>query len=105
MQKALVLAAVLAVFAGGSVATAHRPSSDGGPAKRDCGTITGVSKFGPVGVGASGVRCRIARRVARGSVKGATFTRWRCTGRRTRFGHCHGRGIREGAKVHWYAAE
>jgi hypothetical protein len=101
----LVAAAALAVLGSGSVATAHLPGSDGGPAKRNCGVITGVSKYGSVGVGATRVRCRVARRVARGSVRRETFPRWRCTGKGTRFGHCHGRGAYEGAKVHWYAAE
>jgi hypothetical protein len=31
------------------------------------------------------------------------FERWRCTGKGTRFGHCHGRGIRRGGIVHWFA--
>jgi len=105
MKKLLVLMTVVAVFGGSAVATAHRPGSDGGTAKKDCGVLKNVSEFGPVGVGATRVKCRIARRVARGSVKGQSFSRWRCTGENTRFGHCHGRGIREGAKVHWYAAE
>ena len=95
---------VLLVLALAASASAHRPGSDGGTAKRGCGTITGVSEFGPVGVGATKVRCRVARRVARGSVKGETFARWRCTGRGTRFGHCHRRG-NSTRRVHWYAAE
>ena len=105
MRILTFLTLALLALALATSASAHRPGSDGGPAKRDCGTLTGVSEFGPVGVGATKVRCRIARRVARGSVTNETFTRWRCTGRGTRFGHCHGRGIREGATVHWYAAE
>ena len=103
MRKLTFLIIVLTLALATSV-SAHRPGSDGGAAKRDCGTITGVSDFGPVGVGATKVRCRTARRVARGSVKGETFARWRCTGRGTRFGHCHRRG--DGTRlVHWYAAE
>jgi hypothetical protein len=104
MKKLLVLFAVAALFGGSTIAAAHRPDSDGGAAERDCGVITGVSKFGPVGVGATDVRCRKARRIARGSVKGESFARWRCTGEGTRFGHCHRRGERR-VKVHWYAAE
>ena len=96
-----VAAVTFVVLVGG--AQAHAPGSDGGPAQRGCGSISGVSSYGPVGVGATRTTCRIARIVARGSVQGQRFSRWRCTGRNTRFGHCHGRGIRAGAIVHWYA--
>ena len=84
-------------------AVAHAPGSDGGPTARGCGVLNNVSSFGPVGVGATRVGCSIAREVASGSVRGKRFERWRCTGLRTRFGHCHGRGIRTGARVAWYA--
>jgi hypothetical protein len=90
-------------FALAAPAVAHAPGSDGGPAKRNCGSLGRISSQGPVGVGATDVSCRTARRVARGSVRGQTFERWRCTGRLTRFGHCHGAGTRRGAVVHWYA--
>ena len=85
-------------------ASGHRPGSDGGGGEKSCGVLENASPRGPVGVGATDVSCRIARRVARGSVRGESFTRWRCTGKRTRFGHCHGRGTREGSSVHWFAA-
>ena len=84
-------------------ALAHRPGSDGGPTARGCGVLNGISSFGPVGVGATRVGCSIARQVAAGSVRRKRFTRWRCTGLGTRFGHCHGRGVRSGARVAWYA--
>ena len=98
---ALALAFLLALPAS---PLAHAPGSDGGPARRSCGVLKGVSRHGPVGVGATRVSCSIARQVAKGSVRGRRFERWRCTGRRTRFGHCHGRGIRRGGVVHWFAA-
>lgn len=79
-----------------------RPGSDGGRSQYACGALSGVSSYGPVGVGATYVTCAIAREVAAGSVRGQRFDRWRCTGRGTRFGHCHGRGIRAGGTVHWY---
>ena len=82
---------------------AHAPGSDGGGGKKSCGVLRGVSPHGPVGVGATRVSCRIARIVAKGSVRGRRYERWRCSGRRTRFGHCHGRGVRRGAGVHWNA--
>ena len=105
MSKLACLVLALALLCFGAGASAHRPGSDGGTAKKDCGVIRDVSEFGDVGVGATRVKCRIARKVARGSVRGESFTRWRCSGQNTRFGHCHGRGVREGGIVHWYAAE
>jgi hypothetical protein len=95
----LVLAAILP-----ATATGHRPGSDGGGGEKSCGTLRGVSEFGPVGVGATNMRCRRARRVARRSVRGETVDGWRCTGKGTRFGHCHGRGARQGKTAHWFAA-
>ena len=83
---------------------AHAPRSDGGPARKGCGVLRGISPHGPVGVGATRVSCRVTRIVARGSVRGQRYERWGCTGRRTRFEHCHGRGIRRGGIVHWFAA-
>jgi hypothetical protein len=103
VRALIVLASVLAL-SGTGAAWAHRPGSDGGAAQRSCGALSGVSRFGPVGVGATRTSCRIARQVAAGSVRGRRFSRWRCTGMRTRFGHCHGRGVRRGAVVHWFAA-
>ena len=99
----MLTAAMLVLALGVGEAASHRPGTDGGAARKACGVLYGVSPYGPVGVGATRVSCRIARIVARGSVKGQRFERWRCTGRRTRFGHCHGRGIRRGGMVHWYA--
>ena len=102
MRIALVLALTLLLVLP-ATPLAHAPGSDGGPARRSCGVLEGVSRYGPVGVGAKRVSCRIARIVAKGSVRGRRYERWRCSGRRTRFGHCHGRGIRRGGVVHWNA--
>jgi hypothetical protein len=102
--RLLVLLAVLVASAAlAATASAHDPGTDGAINGRACGPVSGVSKYGPVGVTARGVSCRLARQVAAGSVRGTRFERWRCTGKRTRFGHCHGRGIRRGAAVGWYA--
>ena len=103
MRALLVSCLAVALLASVPGAAAHRSGSDGGPAERGCGVLRGVSPFGPVGVGATRVKCRTARRVARASVKGQRLERWRCTGRRTRFGHCHRRGASRRI-VHWYAA-
>ena len=105
LRLLLTLLVSLALVAAAPAAFAHRPGSDGGGGKKPCGTLKHVSKFGPVGVGATKVRCKTARRVARKSVRGRKVKGWRCTGRGTRFGHCHGRGARKGKSVHWYAAE
>ena len=102
LSCALVLA-IAALAATVTPSLAHGPGTDGGIRGRACGPISGVSQYGPVGVTARGVSCSLARQVAAGSVKGTSFERWRCTGKRTRFGHCHGRGIRRGAAVGWYA--
>jgi hypothetical protein len=99
----LILIVTLALVAASPVAFGHRPGTDGGGGKRSCGTLQNVSQFGPVGVGATKVRCRTARRVARRSVRNRRTRGWRCTGRGTRFGHCHRRGARRKI-VHWYAA-
>ena len=103
--KRIVLSLCLASAIWGLCASAlaHAPRSDGGPTARGCGVLNGISSFGSVGVGATRVGCSIARQVASGSVRGKRFERWRCTGVRTRFGHCHGRGVRVGARVSWYA--
>ena len=50
------------------------------------------------------MRCRVARSVARRSVRGETVEGWGCTGKGTRFGHCHGHGARRGKTAHWFAA-
>ena len=103
MRTALVLALTF-LLALPATPLAHAPGSDGGAARRSCGVLEGVSRHGPVGVGATRVSCGIARQVAKGSVRGQRYERWSCSGRRTRFGHCHGRGIRRGGIVHWHAA-
>ena len=95
----LVLAATLPAIAAG-----HRPGTDGGGGEKSCGVLPSVSEFGPVGVGATDMRCLRARRVARRSVRGETVDGWGCTGKGTRFGHCHGRGARQGRTAHWFAA-
>jgi hypothetical protein len=82
-------------------ASAHPPgASYGGRAKRLCGPAA----RGMVTVGATRVSCRIARKVASGRVlRGKRYRRWRCPGTRkgTPYGHCHGKGRRRGAIVHW----
>lgn len=102
-RLAVLLIAIWACALLAGTASAHAPGSDGGFTGRGCRPLHGVSQYGPVGVTAYRVSCRLARRVARGSVRGQSFERWRCTGKRTSFGHCHGRGIRRGAGVGWYA--
>lgn len=87
-----------------AAAAGHRPGTDGGGGEKGCGVLRGVSEFGPVGVGATDMRCFRARRVARRAVRGETVDGWGCTGKGTRFGHCHGRGTRRGKTAHWFAA-
>ena len=100
-QIALLMLATAALLP--ATATGHLPGSDGGGGEKSCGVLRGVSQFGPVGVGASNMRCLRARRVARRSVRGETVDGWRCTGRGTRFGHCHRIGARRKI-AHWFAA-
>jgi hypothetical protein len=93
----LVVVLALAVPAG---AGAHEPGTYGGPADRLCRPVLGDM----IVVGATKVRCRVARRVAARRVRdGARFRSWRCPGTRkgSAFGHCHGKGARRGAIVHW----
>jgi hypothetical protein len=104
MFRRVLLILAIAVAALPATAAGHLPGSDGGGGEKGCGTLRGVSEFGPVGVGATNMRCRVARRVARHSVRGETVEGWRCTGKGTRFGHCHGRGARRGKTAHWFAA-
>lgn len=104
MLKLLALTSIALLLAFATTALAHAPSSDGGGGEKSCGALENASGFGPVGVGATDVRCRVARRVARRSVRGTRVDGWACTGRGTRFGHCHGRDARRGKSVHWYAA-
>jgi hypothetical protein len=92
------LVALLLAFPAG--AGAHDPGTYGGPADRVCGAAAGRL----VTVGATRVSCRVARRVATGVVRrGRHDRRWRCPGARkgSAYGHCHGRGPRRGAIVHW----
>jgi hypothetical protein len=103
-MRRIALIALVVLAALPAAAAGHLPGSDGGGGEKSCGVLRGVSEFGPVGVGATKMRCRVARRVARRSVQGDTLTRWRCTGRGTRFGHCHGRGALRGKIAHWFAA-
>jgi hypothetical protein len=103
-MRRILLVVLVAAAAVPAAANGHMPNSDGGPADKGCGVLRGVSSFGPVGVGATKMRCRVARRVARRSVRGESVAGWRCTGKGTRFGHCHGRGSRRGKIVHWFAA-
>lgn len=92
----IVVFAALASFPAG--AQAHMPGTDGGPADRGCSPVINARYY----VGASGrVSCGLARRIAAASIRGRRFSRWSCTGRRTGFGQCHGRGARRGSVVHW----
>lgn len=104
MRRLVAVSSVAALLAVAPAAPGHAPSSDGGGGDKSCRGLPNASPFGPVGVGATKVRCRVARRVARESVRGRRVSGWACTGRATRFGHCHGRGARRGKSVHWYAA-
>jgi hypothetical protein len=82
-----------------AVAAGHMPGTDGGPAERGCAPVIDARFY----VGATNVSCRIARKVARGTINRRRFARWRCTYLRPSraFGHCHGRGARRGAIAHW----
>ncbi len=81
-------------------AGAHAPGTYGGDAKPLCGPALG----GSLSVAATRVSCRTAWRVATRRVRdGKTFKRWRCRGTQagSAFGHCHGKGPKRGAIVHW----
>jgi hypothetical protein len=81
-------------------ATADHPGTYGPPPDRVCG----VAADRMLQVGATRVSCSIARKVATGIVRdGKRFERWRCPGARkgSGYGHCHGKGPRRGAIVHW----
>ncbi len=83
-----------------AAAGAHAPGTYGGPADWLCRPALGHT----ISVGATRVSCRTARRVAARRVRdGARLRRWRCPGTRkgSAFGHCHGKGPRRGAIVHW----
>jgi hypothetical protein len=88
---------VTVALASASVAVAHRPHTDGGPAERGCAPVFGGATY----VGATNVSCRLARKVVRGTINGRRFSRWACAQPPGGFGHCHGRGSRRGAMVHW----
>jgi hypothetical protein len=92
--------AVLAAALVAVPADAHDPNTYGGQSDRFCGPAADRM----IVVGATDVRCRVARRVAAGVVRGGKrYDRWRCPGARagSGYGHCHGRGSRHGAIVHW----
>lgn len=92
------LSVCLAVMLGStSPASADRPHTDGGPAERGCAPIFQGATY----VGATNVSCRVARKVGRGVINGRFFKRWACARPVGSFGHCHGRGVRRGAVVHW----
>jgi len=81
-------------------AGADAPGTSGGPAQRACKPVRG----GDIYVGATNVRCKTARRVARRGANTGRAKGWRCHVRGPgphAFGHCHGTGSRRGAKVHW----
>ena len=95
-----LLAGLAASLALAAPASAHDPGSYGGKADRTCGPAAGRT----IEVGATTVSCRVARKVATGTVRdGRRFRRWRCPGAKqgSAYGHCHGRGPRRGAIVHW----
>jgi hypothetical protein len=97
VTRAGLVALLLAVPGG---ASAHDPGTYGGPADRVCGPAAERR----VVVGATRVPRRVARRVAAGVVRGGDhYRRWRCPGARegSGYAHCHGRGSRRGAIVHW----
>ena len=100
MRRCVAALTIVVCLAGlVNVASAHRARGK----ERACGVLSGVSSYGPVGVSAQRVSCSVARQVARGSVRRQRFERWRCGGLGTRFGHCHGKGIRRGGTIYWYA--
>jgi hypothetical protein len=93
-----VVVALLLAFP--PAAGAHDPGTYGGPAERVCGPAAEQR----IAVGATRVSCRVAWRVAAGVVRGGDhYRRWRCPGadEGSAYGHCHGRGSRRGAIVHW----
>ena len=98
LRSGIALAGIVLALSVPAAVRAHMPGTDGGPAQRGCAPVNGGSTY----VGATRVKCRIAREVVRGVKAGQSFTRWRCTWSVGRaFGHCHGRGVRRGGIVHW----
>lgn len=102
MRRRLLLpGAAAAALLLAPAAEADAPGTDGGPAQRACKPVRGGDTY----VGATNVRCRTARRVARRGANTGRAKGWRCHvgtgGAPHAFGHCHGTGSRRGAKVHW----
>jgi hypothetical protein len=96
----IICAALVALLLPALPAAAHEPGTYGGESERFCGPAAERM----IVVGATDVSCRVARRVAAGVVRGGDhYRRWRCPGARegSGYGHCHGRGSRRGAIVHW----
>lgn len=81
-----------------NVAAAHDPGTTGIP-KRGCEPVMHDRYY----VGVSGkVGCSRARGIARAQIRsGRVYKLWRCTGRGTGFGHCHGLARWRGSTVHW----
>jgi hypothetical protein len=99
--RRLTLCAALAALLLAAPAGAHEPGTYGGVPDRACNKPAAKRM---IVVGATDVSCRVARRVAAGVVRrGDRYARWRCPGARrgSGYGHCHGRGSRRGAIVHW----
>jgi hypothetical protein len=99
LSRVPIALALIVVLAATGAASAHMPGTDGGPAQRGCAPVLNQRYY----VGATRVSCKVARIVARGVIRGSSFSRWRCALLRPSrsFGHCHGRGIRHGGIVHW----
>jgi hypothetical protein len=97
MQGRLALGLTIALTLGAGVAHADYPGTDGGPAEKGCKPVRG----GMIYVGATNMSCDTARIVARKASKGGSPSLWRCTGRGTSFGHCHGQWWRRGRTAHW----
>jgi hypothetical protein len=99
MRSLVLLGLAVLALATDGVAAAHLPGTDGGPAQWGCAPILDGRFY----VGATRVSCRIARKVARGTINGRHFEHWGCTYLRPsrNFGHCHGHGPRKGAIAHW----
>jgi len=100
LMRWLAPAGLVALLVFAPPASAHRPFTDGGPADRGCKPVLSKRYY----VGATAVNCGRARAIARAQIRqGRRFYYWRCTGRGTSFGHCHGWGRWRGSVVHWAA--
>jgi hypothetical protein len=96
--RRIVAAVVVALGVGASIAGADMPGTDGGPAERGCKPVIDQAYY----VGATKMGCNNARRVAKRGIRGNDQRpKWKCTGVGTGFGHCHGRGARQGKIAHW----